>query len=48
MTEARLSAALLGHATHPDAHMALALAAAQLEAQRAGGPASRPGWACCT
>jgi len=40
MTDAHLSAALMGHATHPDAHMALALAAAQLEAQRA----QRPGF----
>ncbi len=38
---------LHGHATHPDAHMALALAAAQIEAQRRhSGAATRPtlGW----
>jgi len=33
---------LLGHATHPDPHMALALAAAQLDAQRASQPAFVP------
>jgi small ligand-binding sensory domain FIST len=35
---------LHGHATHPDAATALALAAAQIEAQRAGGPAPTLGW----
>lgn len=42
-----LPAFLLGHATHPDAHLALALAAAQIEAQRhaqggAGGAVAAP------
>ena len=35
---------LHGHATHPDAATALALAAAQVEAQRAGGLAPTLGW----
>ncbi|MFM2053700.1 MAG: hypothetical protein RL456_1737 [Pseudomonadota bacterium] len=33
---------LVAHATHPDARMALALAAAQLDARRAAAPAFRP------
>ena len=33
---------LAGHATHPDGHMALALAAAQVEAERAERPGFEP------
>ena len=41
-----LPAFRVGHATHPDPHMALALAAAQVEAQAAGAGAAVPnlGW----
>lgn len=35
-------ACLQGHATHPDPHMALALAAAQIDAQRAARPGFQP------
>jgi small ligand-binding sensory domain FIST len=42
MNDTGLSGFLSAHASHPDAHLALALVAAQIDAQRAGRPGFEP------